>query len=246
MNLVVDCGNTTTKVAVFEKEELLYSEHWRYPSIEKLDALFREYTLRQAIVCTVVKLEPALVQHIKAHIPYVVLLNAQTPVPLQNGYKTPESLGMDRLAVAVGAHYLQPNKPLLIIDLGTAITYDFVSQDAVFLGGNIAPGTSMRLHSLHHYTQQLPDVPKQAAEQLLGNDTTSAIVAGVMKGIEFEIDGYVAELRYQYPELFVFLTGGDAFFFEKKLKSSIFVSPNLLLIGLNQILNYNACLQKGL
>ena len=183
---------------------------------------------------------------LKKSIPLVIQLDENTPLPLKNGYATPKTLGYDRLAVAVGANYLHPDKPLLIIDAGTAITYEFVSEDNTYCGGNIAPGVSMRMRSMHDYTQKLPllepcqtDVPAGA----MGDNTHDAMCWGVIVGMTYEIEGYIDAMKAKYPSILIFLTGGDAFFFERRLKSSIFVSQNLLLLGLYCILRYNQCLQ---
>jgi type III pantothenate kinase len=165
-------------------------------------------------------------------------------LPIKNKYSTPKTLGLDRIAAAVGANMLCPNTPLLIIDMGTAITYDFVNSENEFVGGNIAPGVNMRLRAMNKFTNKLPLLEARQEEKLLGNDTSSAMMAGVMRGIEFEIEGYISEIIKKNSNLSVFLTGGDVFFFEKTLKSSIFVVSNLLLIGLNEILRYNKCILR--
>jgi type III pantothenate kinase len=119
-----------------------------------------------------------------------------------------------------------------------------VSPNNEFVGGNIAPGAAMRFNALHHFTQKLPQLSLSAdvPQQTLGFNTQTAIQLGVVNGIVYEIEGYIKELREKYPQLLIFLTGGDAFFFERRIKSSIFVSPNLLLLGLHRILMYNQCL----
>ena len=154
-------------------------------------------------------------------------------------YETPETLGKDRLAAVVGASFLKPGKDILVIDAGTAITYDFINSKKQYLGGNIAPGINLRLRSLHEFTQRLPLVQVNSESPLLGVDTNSALVSGALYGIVFEIDGYISTLKIKYPQLSVFLTGGSTFYFDTKLKSPIFAEKNLVLIGLNRILQYN-------
>ncbi len=244
MHLVIDYGNTCAKVAVFALSgQLIYQDKWEQPTQLHVASLLQTYRIDAAIVCAVVQVPQDLLHFMRQQIGDVLLLDSATPLPLKNAYKTPQTLGYDRLAAAVGAHAMHPGKPLLIIDAGTAITYDFVSPDNEYMGGNIAPGATMRFNALHHFTQKLPQLslPTEEVEMILGNDTQTAIQMGVVNGIVYEIEGYIAQLKQKYPQLLIFLTGGDAFFFERRVKSSIFVSPNLLLFGLHRILMYNRC-----
>jgi len=183
--------------------------------------------------------DPQLIVLLKAQLKNFVELGPDTSLPIRNGYATPATLGYDRLAAAVGAWVLQPEKPLLVIDLGTAVTYDFISADGTFMGGNIAPGVHTRLKSLNHFTGKLPLVEPTSDFGLLGNSTETAIRSGVMQGILFEINGYIEALTGQHPGLFTFLTGGDLIYFDGKLKNGIFVDENLVLTGLNRILRHN-------
>jgi len=139
----------------------------------------------------------------------------------------------------VGASFLCPDCEILVIDAGTAITYDFIDSKKVYWGGNIAPGLDLRLRALHEFTQKLPLVSVKNETPFIGNSTDSAILSGVIYGIVFEIDGYINELKIKYPQLSTFLTGGSTFYFAAKLKNAIFAERNLVLIGLNRILQYN-------
>lgn len=245
MQLVIDCGNTCVKVAVFASSgDVLYQCKWDAPTQDDYKTLLQTYCIDAAIVCSVVGVPASMLQFLKQHIAYVLVLDHQTPLPITNVYQTPNTLGYDRLAAAVGANAMHPNTPLLVIDAGTAITYDFVSPNNEYVGGNIAPGAAMRFNALHHFTQKLPQLslPVDLPLQTLGNNTKTAIQLGVVNGIVYEIEGYIEQLRAKYPQLLIFLTGGDAFFFERRIKSSIFVLPNLLLFGLHRILMYNQCL----
>jgi type III pantothenate kinase len=160
-------------------------------------------------------------------------------LPIRSSYQTPETLGKDRLAAVVGAAFLQPDMDILVIDAGTAVTYDCIDASGVYHGGNIAPGVEMRLKALHTFTQKLPLVKVNANVDFLGKDTQSAIQAGVLYGVVLEIDGYIERLMLKYPKLSVFLTGGSAVLFDNKLKSRIFADKNLVLTGLNRILQHN-------
>lgn len=170
------------------------------------------------------------------------LLDSNTKIPIKITYDTPETLGADRIAAAVGASFLMPNQPLLIIDLGSCITIDLVEKENVFAGGFILPGMSIRLKSMHQYTAALPDLsgdwtePKEFA---IGKSTKQSILQGVYWGLAAELNGLIAAIQKQHGKLTVILSGGDERFFESKIKEPIFVRPNLVLIGLNRIMKYN-------
>jgi type III pantothenate kinase len=205
-----------------------------------IEAVLREYPgINQAIISTVRNEQPSFAGLMQEKGIIVLMLDHRTALPIRNLYRSKETLGFDRIAAAVGASARHPGKDILIIDMGTAITIDFISSQNEFLGGNISPGLQMRLRSLHEYTGRLPRVEPADHQGLLGNDTTSAIRAGVQNGIIFELDGYINEQKKRYPHLQVLMTGGDAAFFDKKLKNSIFVDLNLNLFGLYRILEYN-------
>ena len=243
MNLVLDFGNTKIKAAVFsEKKEILEIFTWNNYSAEIIDEIKFKYLIDSVILCSVVAISEEIEIHLKSNFAYYLRLNSDTPLPIKNNYSTPKTLGLDRIAAAVGANMLKPNTPLFIVDMGTAITYDFVNEHNEFVGGNIAPGVNMRLRAMNTFTNKLPLLEAKEEEKLLGDDTASAMMAGVLRGVEFEIEGYISKILKKNPNLSVFLTGGDVFFFEKRLKSSIFVVSNLLLMGLNEILRYNKCL----
>ena len=165
---------------------------------------------------------------------------AATPVPIGNAYLTPATLGRDRLAAAVGAAALYPGRNALIVDLGTAVTIDLLSADGVFRGGCISPGMAMRFRALHEYTASLPLCDATDSERAVGRTTDEAIRLGVMNSIAFEIEGYVARLEGEFEDLCVIFTGGDAKFFVKRIKNTIFANCNLVFYGLNRILEYNA------
>ena len=245
MNLVLDFGNTKIKAAVFsDSNEIVDIFTWEEYDKNAIDQIKAKYLVDSALLCSVVEVSEEIEDHIKSDLSFYLRLDSSTSLPIKNKYSTPKTLGLDRIAAAVGANMLCPNTPLLIIDMGTAITYDFVNSENEFVGGNIAPGVNMRLRAMNKFTNKLPLLEARQEEKLLGNDTSSAMMAGVMRGIEFEIEGYISKIIKKNSNLSVFLTGGDVFFFEKTLKSSIFVVSNLLLMGLNEILRYNKCILR--
>ena len=166
---------------------------------------------------------------------------AATPVPLRNAYATPHTLGADRLAAAVGAAGLRPGQSTLIVDAGTALKFDLVTN-GTYYGGSIAPGLSMRFRALHTFTGRLPllELPApDATIPLVGDSTTGSLLSGVVNGTLAEITGLIAQYQQLYPGLGVLLTGGDAAFLAARLSARIFVVPELVLLGLNRILAYH-------
>lgn len=242
MNVVIDQGNTICKIAVFgEKDEPVEVYTTTSLTAAFLVGILNDHKPAAGILSSVIEISPEINELLNESLSYFCHLSAATPLPIKNAYETPETLGVDRIAAAVGAWGICPGKPLLIIDMGTAITYDLVSEDGTYLGGNIAPGLNLRLKALHHFTGRLPEVVASEDFKSFGKNTESAIRAGVMQGIVYETDGYISDYRERFPGLFAFLTGGDLIYFAEKLKNGIFVSRNLVLIGLNRILNHNVC-----
>lgn len=239
MDLCIDQGNSSTKVGMFENDNLVEFLSFKDFTINIADELIEKYNIENCIICSVTKREEALLAHLEAKSNVFIELSHHTLIPITNNYKTPETLGKDRLAAIIGASYLKPNSDVLVVDAGTAITYDFADADLNYWGGNISPGIDLRLRSLHEFTQKLPAVEPKPTDQLLGNDTESAILSGVIQGIVFEMNGYMDTIKIKYPQLSIFLTGGSAFYFDTMLKNTIFVEKNLVLIGINRILQYN-------
>ena len=239
MKLFADFGNSRVKVDFYRGNSL--HEVYCGPTIlHDIQAAVRTTAIDGGMWCTVHPLDSDIREWMEGM--GMKPLTASTPVPIRNGYSTPETLGMDRLAAAVGAWATDPGHNMLVIDAGTAITYDFITSDGVFKGGNIAPGVAVRLNSLHEHTGALPLVKPEGDVPLFGYDTTTAIRGGVLNGIRYEAEGYISELEMLYPSLLVFLTGGDADFFDIKAKSRIFALPDLVLRGLVRIVDYN---EKG-
>ena len=219
MNLTIDMGNTRVKYAVFDGGTVVSdgcSEEFDEAVIDRILAAHPGIT--QAIVATTRGPVDDTVALVRRRIGRCLRLSPQLPLPIRNGYTTPETLGEDRLAAAVGAASLYPGRNLLIVDFGTAITIDQVSADGVFRGGNISPGVQMRFRALHDYTAALP----------------------LCESCAFEIEGYIARLFPEIDALSIIFTGGDAKFFVKRIKNTIFAHCDLVFLGLNRILEYNA------
>lgn len=239
MYLIVDIGNTCAKLAVFDGAEMLCVEQCSNRTLDALPSLAARYPFQRGILSSVIDLDESVRAAWEA-LPFPRLqLNSHTPLPITHRYATPETLGPDRIAAVVGAHDRFPNHDILVIDAGTAITYDFIDHHGCYHGGNIAPGMAMRFKALHAFTGRLPLVESSADVPLLGDTTASAIQSGVVRGIQWEMEGCIRQLQRIYPDLLVFLTGGTTFSFDTNVKSTIFADKFLVLKGLNRILRYN-------
>ena len=167
----------------------------------------------------------------------LVILDENTPLPIKNLYETPATLGKDRLAAAVGARAIFPGKNVLSIDAGTCITYDFLTKDGEYLGGSISPGIRMRFRAMHAFTGRLPLVEPEDFTGLIGKTTAESLLSGVINGVCEEIKGLIARYNEQYEDLTAVITGGDHEYLHNKLKINIFAVPDLVLPGLNEILD---------
>lgn len=240
MQLIVDIGNTSAKVFIFEGHVLL--EDYRVNHAELCALLAEQITrheFKAAIVSSVIPLNETI-ESFLGNLPFPCSrMSVHLKLPFQTAYKTPNTLGVDRLAAVAGAWLQCPHNDLLIVDIGTAITYDIVTAEGVHLGGNISPGIDMRFKALNLFTGNLPLVCKEGRRAPIGDSTETALREGVLQGVCYEIDGYVRSYMDKYPRLFTFLTGGDAFLLENQTKSRIFADGLLVAKGLNHILMLN-------
>ncbi len=238
MNLVIDAGNSFTKAALFKKGEIV--DTWKVASsgLDELGKIPSQFTIDAAIISDVSNVTQRLAPMLKTF-SRVIQMSAQTLTPLKLSYTSPESLGSDRLAAAVCASHLWPGHPVLAIQAGTCITYELVTQNRDYQGGSISPGTDMRFQAMHNFTAKLPLVKKEQINFLTGTNTNDCILSGVVNGCIAEIDGIIDQYKETYPELKIVMGGGDTFFFDKKLKNRIFAVENLVLRGLNIILDHN-------
>jgi len=237
--LVIDIGNSRAKLATFQGNQLLEQWNWPQWEITDINALVTNQNPLFVILSNVAGQKGDEVASCFHQHPFFLTLTAQTPLPIVNHYQTPETLGKDRLAAVVGAWELYPGQNSLVVDAGTCITYDLLEADGAYRGGNISPGLQMRLQAMHEYTASLPLVEMQNIDQWVGYNTESAIRNGALLGAILEIQAFSDWRRQQFEQLNVILTGGDAVFFAKNWKREIFVHQNLVLIGLNKILDYN-------
>lgn len=237
--MIIDIGNTVAKLVAFDGDEPLEETRTSNETLAALPAFASKYNFECGIVGTVRELTPEAEKVLQqVNIP-ILRFNSSTPIPITNRYRTPQTLGSDRLAAAVGASTLKPGKDLLIIDAGTCITYEVIDAQGNYWGGNIAPGMQMRLHALHEHTARLPLVSAEGEVPGMGYDTETAIRSGVLRGMKYEIEGYIKSMRAKYPHLLVFLTGGDKINFDTNIKNIIFADKYIVPRGLNKILDYN-------
>lgn len=159
--------------------------------------------------------------------------------PFINKYSTPDTLGIDRMVLVSGASILYPQKNVLIIDAGTCITYDLITDTNEYYGGAISPGITIRYKSLNNYTAKLPLLEKETPNSYLGNSTKNAIHSGIVNGVLYEIEGFISQYQVNFQDLTIILTGGDADFLAKSLKSTIFANSNFLLESLNALFRYS-------
>lgn len=244
MNLLVDIGNTRCKVAVGDSRGAIT----QVGVADRLDRalveeLLQRYSVRAAILSSTRGESAEEVALLREKGLPTLTLGPSTPLPIGIDYRTPETLGRDRVAAAVGAVVRYPGRNCLVVDLGTALTLDLVTADGVFRGGAISLGYSNRLRALNEYTATLPLCEPLTAEEtpfpLQGHTTREAIEWGVFHSVCFEIEGYRHCLEADFADLCVIVTGGEAKYFEKRIKNAIFAEPNLVFCGLNRILEYN-------
>ena len=237
MNLIIDIGNNSAKFFLFQGEQIILHTRKENSSFDVIDEWNRLYDIDKVIVSSVISDCESLLDEISKLQCPVIRFDKSTPLPLEVNYRTPGTLGSDRIAAAVGAWGEAPGRNILVIDAGSAITIDFVGKDGKYNGGNIAPGIKMRLRALHEYTDRLPMVEKEGDIPTIGYDTETAIRSGVINGVCHEIEGYINEFKQKYCDVLVFLTGGDEKPLKNRIKSCIFAGKYLVAKGLNRILN---------
>jgi type III pantothenate kinase len=238
LNLVIDIGNTRIKSALFVGNKL-----HTFKIVDSFEQLLADTEFinkaNHAIIGSVVEGLDSFYEQLNQKMP-TIIFKSSTKIPVANLYQSAATLGSDRLSTAIASYYLHPNCNVLTIDAGTCIKYNFTNSNNEYLGGAISPGIRMRFKALQHFTSKLPLVePDWSYYDLIGTNTQSSILSGVLNGSVAVFDGIIEEYKRQYPDILVLLTGGDSEFLAKRLKNSIFAHQNLVLKGLNDILNYN-------
>lgn len=236
-NIAIDLGNYSIKVGFFENRKLIESQAFKSKKkvVDYVNASCADYVIVASVGGEAESVSSQISEKIKTYI-----LDHNTKLPIKNIYKTPRTLGVDRIAAVIDSSEKFPGKNCLVIDTGTCITYDYISKEKIYYGGCITPGVKLRFKAMNKFTANLPlieDIDQKY--ELVGNTTQKAMLSGVLNGIIEEISGFIRLYQNKFGNLQIVLTGGDAVFFERKIKEPIFVSPNLVLEGLNGILIHN-------
>ncbi len=239
MNLILDVGNSLLKIALFEKSELIqklkFSENYK----KNIEDIISNNNVTHSIISNVGRIDDSIINILKEST-NLLLVSNQLKVPFKNLYKSKNTLGQDRIALVSAAAFKFPKENVLIVDVGSCITYDFKNNNNEYLGGGISPGISMRFKSLNTFTSNLPLIDFDSIYQLIGNNTKNSITSGVINGTISEINGIIQQYREEFKNIRIILTGGDSNFLLKRIKNTIFADRNFLLIGLNKLLEDNS------
>lgn len=240
MNLIIDIGNTCAKLVAFDGYEPIEELRVDKGEWHLLRSFCNKYDFEKGICSSVVGFDEEVSSALSSlTFPLMRLVCGKTQVPVKCAYLTPETLGADRLAAVVAANYLQPGRNILVVDIGTCITFDFISAEGIYEGGNISLGPTMRLKALHEFTAKLPLVERRGTAPDMGNTTETAIRSGVVLGVKYEVEGYVKHFMEKHPDLLVYLTGGVHMDLHFSERIPTFANDFIVPIGLNRILEYN-------
>jgi type III pantothenate kinase len=237
--LIIDIGNSLVKLAVYNNDQTIMTEEIKEPDTGYIQKIISDYPQIKSSILSAVKDYPVEIDDLLNENFFHVTLNSNTPLPFINRYATPETLGKDRIAAAAAAVKLFPDKNVLVIDAGTSITYEMVTETGVYLGGGISPGIQMRFKALNTFTGKLPLITAIDNAELIGDNTQNSIRSGVLNGVVAEVEGIISRYNKRFEDLRIIISGGDYNYFDKKLKNSIFATPNIVMQGLMEILKFN-------
>lgn len=237
--LTIDVGNSRTKLALYQDRQLkdftIFPKNWTALDLDQWLGDRQPDGVSTSSVAALPNLQAAQLKRASQ----ILAISHETPLPFVIGYETPESLGRDRIAAVAGAFAAFPGQACLVVDAGTCVTYEVLTADGAYLGGNIAPGLGMRLQAMHSFTARLPQIPAGEPEHWWGTHTTAAMQNGALMGLVLEIEGYYQRCTSTWDQPFsIVLTGGDTSVLARHIKLPIFARPNLVLEGLNEILLY--------
>ncbi|MCL1851289.1 MAG: type III pantothenate kinase [Bacteroidetes bacterium] len=239
MNLVIDIGNTLRKIAVFNNDECVYCQSFSVITRDLLTSILNQFSIENSIISSVADVDVQVTEFLKTNTKLIHYTH-QTKLPVTLLYQSVATLGLDRIANAVGAASMFRNRNVLSIQAGTCLVFDFVNEKGAYFGGSISPGMKMRFEALHEKTKKLPLIREHEKDiHFLGMNTEESILSGVIVGMCCEIDGLINEYKAQFNALVVLFSGGDAALLQKSIKNTIFAAPNVVLKGLNEIIKYN-------
>jgi type III pantothenate kinase len=236
--ICLDFGNTRLKAALFEEETLLDVIVLQDQLSTHLEEIIQQHQPQQSILSSVIDHDPAVEEVLKRRTQFHRLSHL-SKLPFSIPVGKPETMGADRIAIAAASVFLFPQKNNLAIGLGTCITFNFINQQAEFMGGSISPGMEMRFQAMHQFTAKLPLVKAQWNVPLIGYDTATNLQSGVVLGMAKEIDGIIDAYKEKFGNFNALLTGGDTHLFEPHLKNKIFADPHLIFKGLYAISQFN-------
>ncbi len=238
MIIAADFGNTALKLGFFDDNKLIVSKKFSYSDRYDIENFFKTFNCKSFVFSSVIAI-PDYLGFIINSLESVLSVDSLTPLPIANNYGTPQTLGTDRIANAVGVAAIYPGQPVLVIDCGTCLKFDFFHPHTGYEGGAISPGLNMRFKALHEYTARLPLIGFRENIPLIGKNTEESILSGVVYGMLAEMNGIITQYSSQFPDLICVITGGDYLHFYNSLKTFIFAAPDLTLTGLREILRYN-------
>ena len=238
LNLVIDIGNTLLKAAIFKNNLLIVSIEFKDNFELNIESILDKYPITHSIVSNVSNFNEGL-NYLLSIRTKQILFYESIKIPFTNSYSTISTLGKDRIALVSAASKEFSKENVLIIDLGSCITYDFKNSKNYYLGGSISPGIHMRYKSLNDYTANLPLLNFKNITNFVGKSTEESIHSGVVNGVVQEVNGTISQYKDEFKEIKIILTGGDSKFLLKKIKNTIFAHSNFLLVGLNFLVESN-------
>lgn len=238
MNVVLDIGNTLLKAGLFKNNKLVKKYDFEVDYYKNIKNLLDSYDVSYSIVSNVSNPNKKLINLLDSRTK-LIKFNTDLNVPFINKYKTKKTLGDDRVALITSALIQYPDENVLIIDLGSCITYDLIKSNKEYVGGAISPGLKMRYKSLNTFTSNLPLLEPKDANYLIGKNTKESIHSGIINGIIGELNHLISQYKSDHKEIKIILTGGDSKFLFNKIKNSIFATSNFLLLGLNFLIELN-------
>ena len=238
MNLALDIGNSFLKAGIFKNNNLINYCEFNREYYSNLKSILDKTPITHSIVSNVTESNNQLIELLSKKT-NLIKFNSSLKLPFKNRYQTKNTLGKDRIALVSNASKEYPKENVLLIDLGSCITFDFLNSKNEYLGGSISPGLSMRYKSLNSYTANLPLINPKEIDYFIGKNTEDSIHSGIINGIVGELNSTIDKYKSQFKEIRIILTGGDSKFLFNRIKNSIFANSNFLIFGLNFLIELN-------